>query len=236
VLRVLTTDFMKIRRKLIWFLVFLGPFGVIALQAANFGIRYDYLTNLYADNLWEGLIHDVQSLAIPTLLLGLSIITSMLANIEHQTNAWKQLLALPITKRSVFISKLALALFLLFLSSSLLGIGTILLGLALKFGTDIPFLYLLKMMYYPYLAVFPFIAFQIWIAISLKNQAIPLTVGIISTVLSMNSSQLNDWLPWKWPSLQNGWGDPIYSVIAGLLLGLVIFMMGLLDFVRKDVK
>lgn len=235
-LRVLVSDFLKIRKKMIWFLIFLGPAGVVGLEAFNFLLRYDYLTKVYEDDLWKGLIGEARYLAIPTLLMGLTIITSMVANVEHQTNAWKQLLALPVSKLQVFTGKFVLAAILLFVSSTLLGAGIILLGIILKFGTDIPFIYLVKMSYYPYLAALPFIALQIWLSITVKNQAIPLTIGIVGTMLSLYSMKLPDWFPWKWPTLMNDWGGPVYSAAAGIGLGLVIYIIGLSDFTRKDVK
>ncbi|HEY2493082.1 MAG TPA: hypothetical protein VGI33_09245 [Paenibacillus sp.] len=62
--RVLASDLAKIRRTAIWFLVFLGPVGVIALQAVNFGLRYDYLTDLYAADLWAGVLMNVQFISM----------------------------------------------------------------------------------------------------------------------------------------------------------------------------
>lgn len=235
-MRVMTSEFLKIKRKMILFLVFLGPIGVLGLEAVNFGLRYDWLTGVYKDDLWGGLIGEVSMLSIITVLIGLTILTSMLANIEHQTNAWKQLLALPISKTQVFTGKVLLSIVLLSVSCLLLAGGTILLGISLKFGTDIPILYLLKMCFFPCLAAFPFIILQIWLAISLKNQAIPLTIGILGAILSMYSMNFPDWVPWKWPLLMNDWGKPFYSVFAGLLLGSLLYFISLLDFNRKDVK
>lgn len=234
--RVMVSEFLKIRRKMILFLVFLGPIGVIGLEAVNFGIRYDWLTDIYKDDLWGGLISEVAMLSIPTILIGLTILTSMIANIEHQTNAWKQLLALPISKTKVFTGKVLLSLLLLLIACLLLASGTILLGLLLNFGTDIPYLLLIKMCFFPCLASLPFITLQIWLAITIKNQAIPLTFGIIGAIVTMYSMNFPDWVPWKWPWLINEWDKPIYSVLAGLVIGLLVYFMSLIDFNRRDVK
>lgn len=220
---------------MIWFLIFLGPFGVVALEAVNFGLRYDYLTNVYKADLWEGLIGEAKFLAIPALMLGLTIITSMIAGIEHQTNAWKQLLALPISKFRAFTGKFLLATILLFVSSTFLFVGVIILGICLKFGFEFPLLSLLKMAYLPFFAAMPFIAFQIWLSITMKNQAIPLTVGILSTIISLASFKFPEWLPWKWLYLDS-WGNPLYPALAGVCLGFLIYLMGLIDFGRKDVQ
>ena len=57
--RALSADWLKIRGKGIWFLVFLAPIGLTAMQALNFGLRLDYLKEQYADNLWGGLLGNV---------------------------------------------------------------------------------------------------------------------------------------------------------------------------------
>lgn len=234
--RIMASEFLKIRRKMILFLVFLGPVGVISLEAVNFGLRYDWLTGVYKEDLWGGLIGEVAMLSIPTILIGLTILTSMIANIEHQTNAWKQLLALPISKTKVFTGKVLLSLLLLLMACFLLAGGTILLGLLLKFGTNIPFLYLMKMCLFPCLAALPLIILQIWLAITLKNQAIPLTIGILGAIVAMYAMNFPDWVPWKWPLLVNEWNQPIYSVLAGLVIGILLYFMSLIDFNRRDVK
>ncbi|SIE32972.1 Uncharacterized protein conserved in bacteria [Mycobacteroides abscessus subsp. abscessus] len=63
------------------------------------------------------MIGEASFLSIPAIMLGLALVTSMIANIEHQTNAWKQLLALPVSKGKVFTSKFLLAAILLFISA-----------------------------------------------------------------------------------------------------------------------
>lgn len=235
-LRVLAADFGKIRKKMIWFLVFLGPLGVVGLQALNFGLRYDYLTRVYANDLWGAVIENVRFLSIPALLMGIVIISSMIATIEHQTSAWKQLLALPISRFSAFTAKFVLTCLLLAVSSTLLGIGTAVLGLSLGYGAAIPYAKLLASAYFPFLASMPFIALQVWLSVMLKNQAIPLTIGITSAILSLFGNQCPDWVPLKWPYVTERWEQPLSFIAAGLATGAAIYWIGLVNFARKDVR
>ncbi|GIP33808.1 ABC transporter permease [Paenibacillus sp. J2TS4] len=234
--RLLAADFLKIRRKAIWFLIFLGPFGVIALQAANFGLRYDYLTKIYASDLWGGLLSNIHFLIPITIFLGMTILASMIANIEHQLSSWKQLLALPLSRISVFSAKFTLCAVLLLVSCTALGIGTLGLGIALKFGTDIPFLEIIKLSFYPCIAALPVLALQLWLSVIMKNQALPLTIGIVGAILSPWALKFPDWFIWKLPTLVNEANIPEYSVAAGLAFGLVIFLLGLFHFTRRDVN
>lgn len=72
--RALSSDWLKIRGKGIWFLVFLAPLGLTAMQALNFGLRLDYLKEQYADNLWGGLLGNVVVFVPLSLMLGATIL------------------------------------------------------------------------------------------------------------------------------------------------------------------
>lgn len=236
-LRLLSVECMKIKRKLVWLLVVLGPLGVVLLQAVNFALRYDYLTKQYADDLWGGLISNVSMLMLPTMFIGLAILASMTAGIEHQMNAWKQTLALPVGRAQIFAAKFALSALLLLCSSTLLIPFTLLLGAALGFDIrGIPFAELAKTVYYPYLAIMPFVSLQVWLSVMMHNQALPLTIGILSMIAGIFASQFQDWMPWKWPYLINKWDMPLYSAGAGLALGIIVLLIGTAQFARKDVK
>lgn len=232
----LASEFLKIKRKWVWFLIALGPIGVIGLQALNFLLRYDYLTNLYKADLWGGLLLNIGSFVPPVIILGAAIITSIIANIEHQSTSWKHLLSLPIKKRQVFIAKFILSFSLLTLSCCLLMIGTIILGLCLRFGTSIPWFTLLKTSFSPYLAALPVLAGQLWIAITYRNQGVALTFGVLGAILAMYATGLPDWFIWKWPSLLNHWDNPMINVWLGIGIGIVIFFIETMDFVRRDVN
>ncbi|WP_171903155.1 ABC transporter permease, partial [Bacillus mycoides] len=119
----LASEFLKLKRKWVWFLIMIAPIGVIVLQAINFSLRYDYLIEKYKNDLWGGLLSNVQSLSLPAILLGITIITSIIAHLEHSSTSWKHLLILPIEKRKIFIAKFILSFILLFISCFILFIG-----------------------------------------------------------------------------------------------------------------
>jgi lantibiotic transport system permease protein len=233
--RILQSDFLKLKRKGIWFLVILGPVGVISLQAVNYGLRYDYLVNGNSD-VWAGLISQIRGFVAITLLLGIAILASLTANLEHQTNAWKQILTLPISRWSVFTAKFTLNAFMLLISCVLLVLGTIILGLILGFGTGFPTLDILKASFYPFFAALPILALQLWLSVTLTNQGIPLAIGVFGAIFSSYSFTLPDWLIWKWPLLQNDWGEPIWNVVLGIVVGVLVYSISVLDFMRRDVK
>lgn len=233
--KLLTSDFLKIKRKGLWFLTALGPVGVVALQTVNYGIRKDYLLQ-QSDDDWGYYLLNVHSFTPLALILGIAILTSFMASIENETNAWKQLIALPISKMTVYLSKFTVLTILLFVSSSLLLILSLTYGLFLDLGADIPYMELIKSSYYPFLASLPVLALQLWIATVSQNQAIPITAGVFGVIFAFSAYNLPDWMIWKWPSLINEWNEPIINVVLGISVGVLLYVVGMIDFTRRDVK
>ncbi|MET0958999.1 MAG: ABC transporter permease [Psychrobacillus psychrotolerans] len=228
-------DFLKIKRKGLWFLAFLGPFGVIALQMVNYGVRKDYLLN-QSDDDWGYFLEYVHSFTPLALVLGIAILTSFMASIENEMNAWKQLISLPVSKMSVYLSKFTVLASLLFVSSLLLGVFSLGYGILLNLGDQIPYLELLKYSFYPYLAALPVLALQLWIASVSQNQGIPITTGVLGVIFAYSAFILPDWMIWKWPSLMNEWDEPLINVMLGIGVGTLLYIVGMLDFTRRDVK
>ncbi|WP_411747337.1 ABC transporter permease [Psychrobacillus psychrotolerans] len=233
--KLLRADFLKIKRKGLWFLSFLGPFGVIALQMVNYGVRKDYLLN-QSDDDWEYFLEYVHSFTPLALVLGIAILTSFMASIENETNAWKQLISLPVSKMSVYLSKFMVLGSLLFVSSLLLGVFSLGYGILLNLGDQIPYLELLKYSFYPYLAALPVLALQLWISSVSQNQGIPITTGVLGVIFAYSAFILPDWMIWKWPSLMNEWDEPLINVMLGIGVGTLLYIVGMLDFTRRDVK
>ncbi|AZK48847.1 ABC transporter permease [Paenibacillus lentus] len=234
-LRSLHADFLKIHRKGIWFLIFLAPIGLVTMQGLNFGLRSDYLFNRYKDNLWGGLIYNIELFVPMALFLGCTLISSLVANVEHQMSSWKQLLALPISRSAVFLSKFTLCVLLLTASCLLLPLCTAGLGFILGFGPALPVQELLSMGFYPYLAAWPLLALQLWLSLTLRNQALPVSTGVAAAIISPFTVDLSAWLPLNWPTLALGGDNPLPFIIGGTVLGLFIMLISLLHFNRKDV-
>ncbi|MGE7021312.1 ABC transporter permease [Solibacillus cecembensis] len=233
--KLLSSDFLKIKRKGLWFLTALGPIGVVALQTVNYGIRKDYLLQ-QSDDDWGYYLGNVHAFTPLALILGIAILTSFMASIESETNAWKQLIALPVSKMKVYLSKFTVLALLLFVSSSLLLVLSLAYGVYLDLGAAIPYTEIVKSSYYPFLASLPVLALQLWIATVSQNQAIPITTGVFGVIFAFSAYNLPDWMIWKWPSLMNEWNEPIINVALGLGVGVLLYIVGMIDFTRRDVK
>ncbi|KOP80957.1 permease [Lysinibacillus sp. FJAT-14745] len=233
--KLLTSDFLKIKRKGFWFLTALGPIGVVAMQMVNYGVRKDYLLEQSEDD-WGFYLLNVHSFTPLAIVLGIAILTSFMASIENETNAWKQLIALPVSKLTVYLSKFTVLAILLFMSSTILMLLSMAYGVFLDLGDSIPYAEIAKLAYYPFFASLPILALQLWIASVCHNQGIPITVGIFGVIFAYSSFVLPDWMIWKWPSLMNQWDEPVINVMLGVSVGILLYIIGMIDFARRDVK
>lgn len=231
----LPSDFLKIKRKGLWFLAWLGPIGVVALQMVNYGYRKDYLLQ-QSDNDWQYYLLNIHSFVPIAFILGIAILTSFIASIENENHSWKQLLSLPVSKIQIYLSKFLLLACLLFFSSILLLIFTFLYGLYLDFDDAIPYVELITYSFYPYFAALPVLTLQLWIATVNQNQGVPMTTGIIGTIFAYIWPILPDWMIWKWPSLVNKWDEPLINVCLGVSVGCLFLILGAIHFSSKDVK
>jgi hypothetical protein len=233
--RLWKAECLKIRRKGFWFLAVLGPFGVVALQAVNYGLRKDYLLAQSEDD-WGYYLANVGAFTPLALVLGIAILTSFLASIENETNAWKQLMALPVSKAGVYLAKFAVLACLLLVSSALLAGFALAHGLFLDLGGAVPYGDLFRRSFYPFFAALPILALQLWAATVSQNQATPITVGVLGVILTLTAHDLPDWMIWKWPTLRNGWDEPLFSALLGIAAGSLLVLAGMADFARRDVK
>ncbi|GGA49552.1 hypothetical protein GCM10010917_38540 [Paenibacillus physcomitrellae] len=235
-LRALSADFLKIRGKGLWLLIIIAPLGLIAMQALNYGLRYDFMMKSYEGRLWDGLVMDNLFPFVPlALFLGATLVSSLLAGIEHQLSSWKQLLALPISRTAVFSAKYVLSVLLLAVSCLLLTLGAAVFGLALGFPHELPYEDLLTLSFWPLIGSLPLLAFQLWLSLTLKNQALPVFLGIAMSLGSLFTGNLGDYFPLNWPSLALQGEHHVLYLGMGTALGLLIALLGLLHFTRKDV-
>ncbi len=148
--QLLRSDFLKIRRKGLWLLTLVGPLGVVALQMVNYGLRKEYLLQQSDDN-WSYYLANVNMFTPLALVLGIVILSSLMASIENETSAWKQLIAMPVPKMTIYLSKFSVLAILLFVASLLLTLFTLGYGIYLNLGEQIPYLDVLTYGFYPFL-------------------------------------------------------------------------------------
>ena len=234
--RALSSDWLKIRGKGIWFLVFLAPIGLTLMQALNFGLRLDYLKGVFGDDMWNGLLENVVVFVPLALMLGATILSSMIANVEHEQGSWKQLLAMPIPRPAVYLAKFLLACVLLIISCLLLTAGIVILGLVFGFGAgEIPWGQAIKLGLLPLAGALPVLSIELWLTMIAKNQALPVTLGIVLAITGMFSLSISPSFPLAWAQMAWNGPNPFMYAGMGLVVGLLIMLLGMMHFSRKDV-
>lgn len=234
--KLLAADLLKMRRTGIWWVVFIGSVGLTAMQALNFGLRYDYLVrDAYASDPWGGLI-DSTGLFVPiAIYLAMTLLMSMIANIENRQNSWKQTLALPVRRSQVFASKLLSCLIQLLVACVLLSGSTLILGLILKLPAPIPYAELLTFGFYPMLASLPMLGVMLWLTLTVRNQAVPIALGIAASLTSVFGASMPQLLPLSWPALAVHGEQTMTFVGLGIAVFVVLYLIGSVHFSRKDV-
>lgn len=241
-LSILQSEWFKLRKSKIISIILAGPLiglfiGLTANLSSEVGVNEWYISLL--------------SMNLTYALLFLPLITGVLASVicryEHQAGGWKQLLALPVTRGKVFITKYVLLICLVFIIQ-LLYLGSIYAVGMLKGFTDaFPMEIVLKTILGGWVATFPLVALQLWMSILFKSFAAPFAVNVVFTlpsILAVNSERFGPYYPWAQPFEMMYIGgntddvffvpwDQLLTVVGGSFI--LLFLGGYFYFQRKSV-
>ena len=192
------------------------------------------------------------------LPLALALDIALLVDIDRAAQGWKYLFALPVSRTSVYIAKLIVALVLSVTSGAVLLSGSLVVGYLLAFIvpqlgfllTSPDILYYLKAILLETLASCFIIAIYLWLSMRTKNFILPACLGIASTVLTIigyDNDLLQKFSPWvyalgvarilsKLPETKHylGWSLPIILAIS--IAGTICMtLLGIIEFNRRDI-
>ncbi|WP_040979559.1 ABC transporter permease [Oceanobacillus jeddahense] len=238
---VISSEWYKLRKSKVLLLLLVAPLiGLLIGLSSSFTIE--------GMNEWyEKLIGMNPTYAILFLPLISGVLASVICRYEHQEGGWKQLLALPVTRGKVFLSKYLLLLFLMFGMQLLYLFSIYLVGMIEGITDPFPMDIVWKSIVGGWLATFPLIALQLWVSIAFKSFAAPFTINVIftlPTILVINSERFGPYYPWGQPFLMMNVGgstediffvpwDQILMVTGGSFL--LFFIGGYLYFKRKAI-
>lgn len=235
--RVFISDWLKMRRAWVGSLAILGPAGVIIVNAAHYIIKYNDLVKPDSDN-WANLVQNIHPLLVATLILGITLLASLVTGLEHQANSWKMLCALPVPKFKLYLSKFWIVICLLILSSILSVLGTTLLGISLGFGFSIPLTTIIFESFGILAAATFIVSIQLWLSAVISNQVIPLTIGVVGVVFNLAYKVMPHWIPWVYPFLAGPLSSPNNEtyIVCGLVFGIVLLLIGGIHFSKREIK
>jgi hypothetical protein len=171
--------------------------------------------------------------------------TALLNGIEHSDKQWKHLFTLPVPRRSIYFSKFIVALGLILISTMVLALLTVIVGVAAvslkpelaNITGPVPYLTIAKQATLVWLAGWLITAIHTWISIRWSGFPIPLGAGIGGTFFALfaASASLGKYYPWLLPMNLFLEGRFTTALVLGIGGGVVAAFAGCFEFVRRDV-
>nr|WP_275580421.1 ABC transporter permease [Metabacillus iocasae] len=210
---------MKLKRTFITPITFMYPLAIIIIGFLIIMMQRDNFIERNVD-MWASMVVIVHFVVMVFIPIAITIISSHVINVEHQTNAWKFLFSLPIPKSQLYMSKLFQVIKLCVYSALVMFGGFIVIGMVLGFSGNVPYLLLLKAAFLPYVGALPIMTFQLWMSMKFKNQAFPIGIGILGAIsaffFQMNES--TSYLFWAYPAMMT----PVKQLIVDGSLGEIV--------------
>lgn len=209
------------------------------------------------DKTWETLLLQMNMALLFFFPLGVTLLCSNLANVEHQANSWKVILALPLKKEHAYFGKLIYVMGYSIFTAILLFLGITLLGLWLDLSDleNVPLILVFKQVFYPIVGSFSIMSFQLFLSMFIRNQAFPIMIGVVTSIFTYSllifPSTISQWLFWTYPTLASPL-KPIFEeggfsgvtiannaelyLLLSLIVGATISFISAKRFAKRDVN
>lgn len=239
--RALSTEWLKLRRTLALWMVFVAPVLVVSLQ---FFIGYDRMKLPENMQAWPMFVQSSVAIwAVFMLPLFITLETALLNNLEHTAKAWKQLFALPPSRWSIMTAKMLTGFLLIGISTIVLGVSIVLFGKLLSMlrpqflMEGIPLALIVQKTFFPFIASWLIIAIHSWISARWAGYALSLGIGIGAVFFAVFASgaRLGAYYPWLFPLNALGDERSTIALIVGSLGGILFAVFGTWDITRRDV-
>jgi hypothetical protein len=245
-LKVLATEFLKLRRTLALWSVFLAPFVVVLLHTliGHFGAaQFVDGHRDYGRNMLQNITGMWTVLMMP---LFITLETSLLAGLEHTDKNWKNLLALPAPRWSIYLGKLMVALMLLWAANAVLVAGTIASAHMLMwdnpalFPTGFPVRPLLVIMAKVSVAVMLGLTIQHWVSLKWQSFTAAFSFGMTVMIVGFIAVNSNVWgprVPWSMPMylIRASRQDATTMLLTSFAFAAIVAIAGCWEFSRRDV-
>jgi hypothetical protein len=247
--RALRAETLKMKRTLALWLAVIAPLGMVGLQLIGALQRGESYVR-QSENVWVRFGQEMfvvfGFLMVP---LFVTLETALLSGLEHRSDQWKHLYALPLPRWTVYVAKQLAGMAVIGLSMAGLVGFSILAGLALRvlkpdmgFDVAIPWDLFLKYGVTVYLASWLIISLHTWVAIRWQSFVVAMAVGILMTAGGMVVIN-SDWAtfyPWALPGLLANTfnkGEPILlkELMVSVVGGMAVALLGCWEVTRRDV-
>ena len=245
-LRVLSTEGLKLKRTLAFWMVLVSPLVIVLLE---FAISYKGAAGFIrgGKDAWAPIVRQtVEAWTVLMMPLFVTLETSLLAGLENTGKNWKSLLALPAPRWTIYVSKLIVTITLLWSAHVVLIGGTIGSGLLLKLLH--PALSLGSMPLSPFVvpmvrvsaSALLAVAIQHWVSLRWQTFTVAMGFGMVAMIagiFAVQSRAFGSWFPWSLPIravLDGAAGNDRITVVA-VAGAVVATMIGCWEFVRREI-
>jgi len=249
-LRTFSTELLKMKRTLGFWLTLLAPLVVAGLEFLVMASQGEDMMEFANGQPWHWHMKFTLTLwGLFVLPLFVTLETALLAGWEHGNNTWKLLYAQPIPRWMVTAAKQFSGLVLLGVSHIFLGFATIGTGLllsrinpALGLDAPVPWFAMLGYSLLIFLISWLIISIHSFVSLRWSSFVVAMAVGIVATisgVFFIRSEEYAPFYPWAMQGLiankllEDGW--PVEQLIWGIGGGLLVFLVSNWYLSRRDV-
>ncbi|AOT72605.1 ABC transporter permease [Geosporobacter ferrireducens] len=232
--RVLSSEYIKIRRICLWI-----PAISAAILLLFTCIEWYLYFRQGESGVYAGLNVMYMFLSFTVLLTG-SLLCSIMAETEHQSQGLKLIFSMPVSRTTFYFTK-AIWIGILMLGCSLLIIGGSSVIWLVYTDQPLPFYFLVKQVLGCLAASLPVLAIQQFLSLRFHNQTLPLAVGVIGAISSLFLGRFGVKilyiLPWAYPSMASPFiKGYINWIVLGAVLGMFLLWAGAMRFRALEIK
>ncbi len=246
--RAVSAETLKLKRTLAVWMVLIAPSVIVALNFVMLLDRGDRFL-MQADTAWQALAQNILLLWVLLMLpLFITLETALLGGVDHNSQQWKHLYALPIPRWAVCAAKSLVAVALIGSSTLVLWSETIAAGLLLRalkpelaIGWPVPAWDLLQPMLLTFFIAWCIIAVHLFVGLRWQSFTLVIGFGIAAAVINfmvIQSGKWNKFFPWSWPGyaiVKEGADFQPIALALGLAGGIIVGLIGMWVVSRREV-
>ncbi|GIO37029.1 multidrug ABC transporter permease [Paenibacillus antibioticophila] len=197
--KLLTAEFMKIQWRLIAVLILIALIADVSLASSNWGM----LSAVYEPS-WPNYLMYIINLHTAFFFPLLSgTIAGLICLYEHRSGGWKQLLATPYSRSSIYSAKYAVLLCMLAIIQVLFIAAEIGSGMIAGVEGPVDWLFVVSSAVLGWFGILPLAAIQLWFSSRFKNFGIAFSINVVCVLLNIVfsglPSTLGMWFPFVLP-------------------------------------
>jgi lantibiotic transport system permease protein len=246
IFRALSAEMLKLKRTVALRVAVIAPMVVVVVMSLVYHQRQPL--GVTGTDLWLRFSQEVLGLwALLMLPLFVTLEAALLGALESAEKNWKHLFALPIPRGAIYAAKIITTIGIIGLSKIVLLLGAMAAGMLLGllkpdyqlFLSAFPFRQIARMYLTTYFLAWLMITIQMWVSVRWQSFTVSVSTGISATVFGymlINSQKWGKIYPWTLPVnvlAQNG--NVTRALLISLIGGLIIAVLGGLEFIRRDV-